>query len=406
MNISLRSALVSSLLISALFAGAQWSQVNSGLANLSQGAATHGASPTHLFARGGGNLFRSNNNGDSWTEVANPEFLNPSECGYYFADRYFAGLNSAQACIHYTDDEGDTWSSADGAPTATVVRGFFEYGGALYAYTSNAGIYRTIDGESWSAVNNGLTNLNVIGMCAAGPSFLAATVGGGVFRTIFADTWTQATGIAGGDLNGENIWYLGGAQYYTAQGGAIYRSTSLGETWTAWTAPPQFGLGVVEVKRFDTRLYVESRHFAGGMRDSVYMTTNGTVWENITGNLNAADLNGSGLLENNGYAFIAYNALSPGQGIYRYSISTGMEEQAMGSEPNVYPNPTEAVLTIMVPRASSSLNYTVIDAAGRTAMSGRMIAGTAQVDISALAPGSYIVLCDDPALVPVRVVKR
>ncbi|MBL7945215.1 MAG: hypothetical protein JNN32_04065, partial [Flavobacteriales bacterium] len=180
----LRSTVLSVTLLLVLVVRGQWVQVNSGLTNLTTGAAVLGSSPTHLFARGGGNFFRSDDQGDSWTMATNPEFLNPSNCGVYFADRYFAGLNSAQAGILYTENDGDTWTAATGAPTATVVRGFFEYGGALYAYTSNAGIYRTIDGASWAPVNNGLTNLNVIGMCAAGPFFLAATVGGGVFRTM------------------------------------------------------------------------------------------------------------------------------------------------------------------------------------------------------------------------------
>ena len=407
MTAPLRFALVVGFFFASFFTQGQWTPVNNGLTNLTQGAATHGSSPTHLFARGGGNLFRSSDNGDSWTVVANPEFLNPSDCGYFFADRYFAGLNSAQACIHYTEDEGDTWSPADGAPTATVVRGFFEYGGALYAYTSNAGIYRTIDGESWAAVNNGLANLNVIGMCAAGPYFLAATVGGGVFRTINAATWIQATGIASGDLNGENIWYVGGSQYYTAQGGAIYRSSSAGETWSAWTAPLQFGLGVVEVKRFDTRIYVEARHLAGGgQRDSVYVTTNGTSWENITTNLNAADLNGSGLLEHNGYAFIAYSFLSPGTGILRYDLSTGVYDGMGTIAPSIFPNPTEDVVTIIFSTSLGVLNYALLDAAGRTIRSGRYTYGPTQVDMGGLAPGCYILRSDDPAMAPVRLVKR
>lgn len=386
---------------------AQWATVNTGLPNLTTGAAMLGSSPTHLFARGGGTFCRSTDHGDTWTTGTNPEFLNPSECGYFFAGRYFAGLNSSQACIQYTEDAGDTWDPADGAPTATVVRGFFEYGGALFAYTSNAGIYRTADGETWSAVNNGLTNLNVIGMSAAGPSFLAATIGGGVFRTLFADTWTPATGIAGGDLNGENIWQMGGAHYYTAQGGAVYRSTDLGQSWTTWTAPAQFGLGLVEVKRYGTRVYMEARHFAGGgMRDSVYTTTNGTAWTNITGNLNAADLNGSGLLEHDGQLFIAYNFLSPGVGIKRYDLNTGLDDRTVGATPIVFPVPADELLTVTLPPAQGMVAYALVDAAGRDVLRGTTAMDRFQVDVQDLAPGHYVLRWDNAGLAPVRVVKH
>lgn len=406
MTAPLRSVFLPSLLFVSFFAHGQWAQVNNGLTNLTQGAAVLGASPTHLFARGGGNFFRSDDQGDNWTAATTPEFLNPSNCGYYFADRYFAGLSSAQACIFSTEDEGATWTAATGAPTASVVRGFFEYGGALYAYTSNAGIYRTLDGASWAAVNNGLTNLNVIGMCAAGPYFLAATVGGGVFRTINAATWTAATGIASGDLNGEHIWTMGSNQYYSAQGGAVYRSTS-GESWTAWTAPPQFGLGVVEVKRFGSRVYMEARHLAGGgQRDSVYFTTNGTSWTNITGNLNAADLNGSGLFEYEGDLFIGYSFVSPAQGLYRYSLSTGVDDAAAAITPVLFPNPAADQVTITMPDAIGTANITVHDAAGRAVLVLNALTGTERIDISGLPAGCYILRAEMPEVAPVRLVKH
>lgn len=403
----LRSTVLSVTLLLVLAVRGQWVQVNNGLTNLTTGAAVLGSSPTHLFARGGGNFFRSDDQGDSWTMATNPEFLNPSNCGFYFADRYFAGLNSAQACILYTENDGDTWTAATGAPTATVVRGFFEYGGALYAYTSNAGIYRTIDGASWAPVNNGLTNLNVIGMCAAGPFFLAATVGGGVFRTMNAASWTATTGIASGDLNAEQLWYAGSNQYYTAQGGAVYRSTDLGVTWAPWTAPAQFGLGVVEVKRYGNRVLLESRHqVPGGQRDSVYFTTNGTVWTNITGNLNAGDLNGSGLYEFEGNVYIGYSFLSPGQGLYRYSLSTGVDDAANAIAPALFPNPAADQLTITLPDAIGTINITVHDATGRAVQVLNALTGTERIDISELPAGCYILRADKPEVAPVRLVKQ
>lgn len=76
------------------------------------------------------------------------------------------------------------------------------------------------------------------------------------------------------------------------------------------------------MKRFGNNLCMEPRHFAGGLRDSLYLSINeGATWSNITGNLNAADLNGSGIFEHNGCNFIGYNLISPGQGIYRADVA-------------------------------------------------------------------------------------
>ncbi|MBK8228647.1 MAG: T9SS type A sorting domain-containing protein [Flavobacteriales bacterium] len=388
-------------------ATAQWSQVNNGISNLANGAYTLGASDSHVFAKTLTALYRSADNGDNWEEIDPPIANNTTECGAFFNGRYYAGLNASTACIHYTDDNGDSWTEAPGAPSATVVRGFLDYGGALYAYTSNAGIYRTLDGTNWAAVNNGLTSLNVIGMSAAGPYFLAATIGAGVFRTINASSWTQATGIAPGDLNGENTWRMGNFQYYTAQGGALYRSSDFGASYASFTAFPQFGLGVVEIKRYGSSLYMESRHFAGGgLRDSLYRSTNeGADWTNITGNLNAADLNGSGILASDGYLFIGYSINSPGQGLYRYAISTGASTIVGQQQPSVFPNPTTGAISIRLPIGIVSPLCTLFNAQGALVASSRA-SSTQQMDLSELPAGCYTLRWDDARLPPVRLLKQ
>lgn len=396
-------------LLISLPVAAQWSQVNNGLGTLVYGAATHGATPTHVFARAYNVLYRSSDHGGTWTPVTSPIAGNPSDVGYYFNGRYFAGSSSITACIHYTENEGDTWTPAPGAPTATVVRGFFEYGNGLFAYTSTAGIYRTVDGNSWTAVNNGLTNLNVIGMASSGPYFVAATIGGGVYRTINAASWTQATGIGAGDLSGENVWRMGSNLYYSAQGGAEYMSSDYGLTWTPWTQPAFFGLGMVEVKRYSSTLYMETRHFAGGQRDSLYRSTNeGASWTNITGNLNAADIHGSGILQHDGYVFIGYNMSSAGQGLYRYALSTGVEDApaGMAQTASVYPNPAVDEVVLEVPESMGPATYSLIDAVGHVVATGRAMAGVQQLSLAALSPGCYIIRWDDARLLPLRIVKR
>ncbi len=329
--------------INACFA--QWGQVNSGILNLTSGAKLLGSSNTHLFSGtlGGQKMYRTNDNGNNWTEIQPPVTSNVPECGYFFSGKYFSGLNSSMNCVFYTTDNGTTWNSVTGGPQTTVVRGFSSLSGNIFAYTSNSGIYKSTDGGlNWSAANSGLTNLNVIWMETINTKLIAATIGGGLFiSTDNGTTWVQSnSGIAGGDLNAEIIWKMGTTLYYTAQGGGSYSSTNEGSNWISWIKPAVMGLGVLEIYRNGSNLYMESRHFSGGLRDSIYLSSNeGVAWTNITANLSASDLNASGITEFGGFAFVAYNLGSPNLGIYRRATTVGINDNEISNYVNVYPNP-------------------------------------------------------------------
>ncbi len=333
------------ILFASITCFAQWGQVNNGITNLTSGAKLLGSSNTHLFSGtlGGGKMYRTNDNGNSWTEIQAPVPGNVPECGYYFNGKYFSGLNSSMNCVYYTIDNGTNWNNVTGGPQTTVVRGFIDLSGSIFAYTSSAGIYKSSDGGlSWSAANSGLTNLNIIWMETINTKLIAATIGGGIFiSTDNGVTWAQSnSGIAGGDLNAELVWRMGNNLYYTAQGGGSYSSNNEGTTWASWTKPYVMGLGVLEIHRYGSNLYMEARHFSGGLRDSVYISSNeGVSWTNITDNLSATDLNASGITEFGGFVFIAYNLISPNLGIYRRASTVGIEENVISNDIIIYPNP-------------------------------------------------------------------
>lgn len=409
-NRSLLFRILSAILLFPIAASAQWNQVNNGITDLSQGAAVLGRTLTHVFAKAGSSLYRSTDNGDTWTAIDPPIALNPTECGYLNNARYFAGMNASTACIFYSDNNGDSWTEATGAPTATVVRGFYAYGSGTYAYTSNAGIYLTADGgTSWQPANDGLTNLNVVAMASYGPYLLASTIGGGIFLSANGgNTWSASNTGLGGDLSGENLWAMNDDLYYTAQGGGKYRSFDLGATWVTWTGPAQLGLGLLEVKRSGPRLYIEARHFAGGgLRDSLYVTDDeGVSWTNITGNLNAADLSGSGILENEGCVFLGYNIISPGQGIYRNCGSTSVADAAALAGPAVFPNPTSDGITVHVPEDLLGRRFRLLDITGAEVLRGMANTDRLYLGMEQFGAGCYLLRWDDTPTPPVRVVKR
>ncbi|MBK9147483.1 MAG: T9SS type A sorting domain-containing protein [Flavobacteriales bacterium] len=403
---------ISSALIALSFTAtvaAQWSQVNNGISNLANGAYTLGTSDSHVFAKTLTELYRSADNGDNWVEIDPPVADNTTECGAFFNGRYYAGMNASTDCIYWTNDNGDTWNTVVGAPTTTVVRGFVANGTHLFAYTSTGGIFRSpLPGDAWTTVNTGLANTNVIGMLLVGNDLYASTIGGGVFiSTDGGSSWSASnTGIAMSDLNGENLWVMGGALFYTAQGGGKYTSTDGGASWSTWAGLPHFGLGLLEVKRFGNNLYMETRHFAGGLRDSLYLSADeGASWTNITGNLNAADLNGSGILENDGCVLVGYNLSSPGQGIYRRCIGTGVQELSVQAV-NVFPNPGEGLITVTVPQHAVGAPFYLADIAGAEILRGTISGAQVGLDLSALAAGTYVLRVEGGEVAPVRVVKR
>jgi len=339
------SLLISISILSINCLKAQWTQVNSGISDLTQGSKTLASSDTYLFSGANAKMFRSNTNGNSWSEIQPPISLNVPVSGYFFNGNYFAGMNASTSCIYYSSDHGSNWNSTNGAPTASVVRGFIDLSSNLFAYTSNLGIYKSTDGGvNWNPSNTGLTNLNVIDMEIINNKLIATTIGGGVFiSSDNGDNWVQSnTGIGSGELNGTLTWRMGTNLYYVEQGGASYISINEGANWTTWTKPQVMGLNPLEVHRSGNNLYIESRHLdmtVFQLKDSVYLSQDeGNSWTNITNDL-PNNLNGSGLHEFNGLVFIAFNNISPGLGIYRRDISTAIEENLSTQTTLLHPNP-------------------------------------------------------------------
>jgi photosystem II stability/assembly factor-like uncharacterized protein len=331
---------------------AQWTQTNSGITDLNQGAKILASSDTYLFSGANAKMYRSNTNGDSWSEIQPPITGNVPECGYFFNGKYFAGMNASTSCIYYSSDHGSNWNSTNGAPTASVVRGFIDLSTNLFAYTSNLGVYKSTDGGlNWSSSNTGLSNLNVIDMESINNKLIATTIGGGVFiSTDNGDNWVQSnTGIGSGELNGTLTWRMGTNLYYVEQGGASYTSTNEGANWTTWTKPQVMGISPLEVHRKGSSIYIETRHFdltVFQLKDSVYMSQNeGNSWTNITSDL-PNNLNGSGLYEFNSFVYIAFNSSSAGLGIYRNAISTAIENITMNNTIALYPNPFQHQLNL------------------------------------------------------------
>jgi photosystem II stability/assembly factor-like uncharacterized protein len=209
--------------------GTSWTQVNSGLTAITVNALM--VSGTELFAGTDlGGVFRSSDNGTSWTP-ANVGI--PISYGIYcFAVILDSGRVNLYAGtgvgVFHSTDEGTTWDTVKS--TTSAVRALGVVGKDLYM-GGLFGVYRSTDrGSSWTEADSGMTNKYASSFATDGTNLFASTFGGGVFRTTNGGTsWTQ-TG-----LMYRNLWALtiSGTDLFAGDwGGGVSRSTDGGASWS------------------------------------------------------------------------------------------------------------------------------------------------------------------------------
>lgn len=199
--------------------GASWTEVNSGLTN--EIVLSLAVSGTTLYAgTGGGGVFRSIDGGSNWS--SNSDGLTNSNV----QSLAVSGLNvyaGTSGGVFLSTDDTVTWGSINTGLTAfAVVFSLIKNHGDLYAGTKGGGVFRSQnDGASWTAVNTGLTNTIVRALAESGNNVYAGTSIGPFRSTNHGASWKPLTAefpgafvfslyAKGPDLiagtNGEGIW--------------------------------------------------------------------------------------------------------------------------------------------------------------------------------------------------------
>ncbi len=137
----------------------------------------------HIFAGTSGGIFRSTNNGDSWTAV-NTGLTNPAVGSFAInpvTQVIFAGTIGSG--VFRSSNNGDSWTAVNTSLTTLFIwfLAINPVTGDIFAGTTD-GVFRSTDnGDSWAKVTAGLTNLNVgsLAINASGDIF-AGTGGGGL----------------------------------------------------------------------------------------------------------------------------------------------------------------------------------------------------------------------------------
>ena len=139
-----------------------------------------------------------------------------------------------------SDDEGDTWTRIAAEEITDKVSALAVYGTTLYAGTSDSGVFHSNDkGDSWTAVNNGLTYQRVSDLLSVNENTVFVGTTGGIFRTTNSgNSWVETntgltnTSVQELEIVGKKIY----ANFFTN----IVHSVDGGESWLSVTMPIEY----------------------------------------------------------------------------------------------------------------------------------------------------------------------
>lgn len=290
---------------------------------------------TTLYAGTAAGLYRSENNGDTWTLLALQTRTVQSLA--VKGTMMFAGL--ASTGVQRSVDNGITWTeSSNGLPTSTIysllVRG--EY---IFAATNGDGIFISSDnGNSWTPAgsfpNPSPLNKWVYTLALSGSTIYAGTFGDGIFQsTDNGALWTSSsTGLTPQAQSVKIIYPHGTALYAGTQGGGSFRSLNSGSAWTDISV----GLGSVDIKAItvggvSNSLLIVGTNGAGAYRSN----DSGKTWKQFIENLNDLEIN---TLSTIGLSLFA----GTNSGVFRASLDPSGVDEGVPSQANglsVFPQP-------------------------------------------------------------------
>ena len=225
--------------------GDTWQEINQNLIAFNVSALVikkngHIFAGTNVFLSPVRGVLRSTDRGNTWTEVNNGlanRFV--SSLALNSNEHIFAGTFGG---VFRSMDNGDSWTAltTTGLTDRFILSLVVNASGDIFAGTNGNGIFRLLSGSaSWDSVNIGLTN-RVVRSFAINSSngYIFAGTAAGVFRsTNNGDAWT--TGLTDQNVyalainaNGDIFAGTRKLSGFSESGGAIFRSTDHGGSWT------------------------------------------------------------------------------------------------------------------------------------------------------------------------------
>jgi photosystem II stability/assembly factor-like uncharacterized protein len=230
-----------------------------------------------------GGVYRSTDNGLSWTSSSNGLYATPTTLEVDGFAVMGSNVYAATAWgVSLSTDNGISWTTVQSGMPSGRVYALAVSGNNLFAASGSAIYYSSNNGTSWNAANVGwpLTyHVTALGSVSSGGgvnTLLAATNGGGIYASgSNGNTWFAVnTGLTGTDVR--SLLVSGTTMYAGTNGGGLFRSTNNGSNWTNLGL---MNMNVSALAMSGTTLY------AGTNKGIFSSTNNGTSWSDATNGL-------------------------------------------------------------------------------------------------------------------------
>jgi photosystem II stability/assembly factor-like uncharacterized protein len=191
--------------------GTSWTAINTGLTNTSVYSLAVNGSDLFAGTGAGGGVFVSSDSGATWRAVNNGLTYTPgmvysvyelaASNGHLFAGTFAGG-------VYRTANNGESWTDANNGLLANSVQSLYAHGGNLFAGTGSSGVFLSTDnGASWAAISNGLpSNDAVLCLCVSDSILFAGLYSGGVWRCPLLNTVSAPTNVALEKASGVNVF--------------------------------------------------------------------------------------------------------------------------------------------------------------------------------------------------------
>lgn len=218
--------------------GKSWKQINEGIAPTRNQGLLGGLLLTDgrtLYAGTDTKLYRSNDLGETWTEI--PDVIPEGNSTYFgrkLGDDLYIGLFGG---VLVSKDHGKSFHLVEGLPADQPFDDFWKLGNILYACSYGGGMFRSDDGgEKWQAINDGLEKDGaqfVNGITSYNNSLFIGTDAATLYRSDNYGYYWYAVGI--GDiapsLGVNDVKLFGGKLYASTYGVGVLISSDGGLTW-------------------------------------------------------------------------------------------------------------------------------------------------------------------------------